>query len=214
MLPTFPSRYWSTIGLPVIFSLAAWSPQIQTGFHVSRPTQVPILTASRYLYGPFTLCGPTFQTVPVPDAVFMTGPTTPAAPQRDRFRLFPFRSPLLWESIFLSFPAGTKMFQFPASAPTISRRRVFNPPGFPIRTSPDQFLFADPRSFSQLTTSFIASGSQGILRSLLFSFSYFSSEYIATFTSQFLLVCLMKLQSHIRNSKKLEFLIIQTIISF
>ena len=104
------------------------------------------------------------------------------------------------------------MFQFPASAPTISRRRVFNPPGFPIRTSPDQFLFADPRSFSQLTTSFIASGSQGILRSLLFSFSYFSSEYIATFTSQFLLVCLMKLQSHIRNSKKLEF-VIQTIIS-
>ena len=86
---------------------------------MSRPTQVPILTASRYLYGPFTLCGPTFQTVPVPDAVFMTGPTTPAAPQRDRFRLFPFRSPLLWESIFLSLPAGTKMFQFPACAPSV-----------------------------------------------------------------------------------------------
>ena len=31
----------------------------------------------------------------------------------------------------------------------------------------------DPRSFSQLTTSFLASGSQGILRSLFFSFSYF-----------------------------------------
>ena len=104
------------------------------------------------------------------------------------------------------------MFQFPASAPTISRRRVFNPPGFPIRTSPDQFLFADPRSFSQLTTSFIASGSQGILRSLLFSFSYFSSEYIATFTSQFLTRLPLKLQSHICNSKKLEF-VIQTIIS-
>ena len=44
VLPTFPSRYWSTIGLPVIFSLAAWSPQIQTGFHVSRPTQVVIST--------------------------------------------------------------------------------------------------------------------------------------------------------------------------
>ena len=118
MLPTFPSRYWYTIGLPEVFSLAAWSPRIQTGFHVSRPTQVPILESPRYLYGPFTLCGPTFQTVPVPDAVFVTGPTTPAAPQRDRFRLFPFRSPLLWESIFLSLPAGTKMFQFPAFAPT------------------------------------------------------------------------------------------------
>ncbi len=39
MLFTFPSRYWSTIGLSVVFSLAGWSPQIQTGFHVSRPTQ-------------------------------------------------------------------------------------------------------------------------------------------------------------------------------
>ena len=30
------------------------------------------------------------------------------------FRLLLFRSPLLQESSFLSFPAGTKMFQFPA----------------------------------------------------------------------------------------------------
>ena len=30
-----------------------------------------------------------------------------------RFGLFPFRSPLLWKSIFLSLPIGTKMFQFP-----------------------------------------------------------------------------------------------------
>ena len=30
------------------------------------------------------------------------------------FRLFPFRSPLLGKSIFLSFPEGTKMFQFPS----------------------------------------------------------------------------------------------------
>ena len=42
MLPTFPSRYWYTIGLLEVFSLAGWSPQIQTGFHVSRPTQVAL----------------------------------------------------------------------------------------------------------------------------------------------------------------------------
>ena len=54
-------------------------------------------------------------------------------------------------------------------------RRAFNPPGSPIRTSPDQFLFADPRGLSQLTTSFFGSGSLGILRSLFFSFS--SNEY-------------------------------------
>ena len=49
--------------------------------------------------------------------------------------------------------------------------------GSPIRTSPDQFLFADPRSFSQLTTSFFAFGSLGILRSLLFSFSSCESHF-------------------------------------
>ena len=35
-------------------------------------------------------------------------------------------------------------------------------PGFPIRTSTDQSLFAAPRSFSQRITSFIASQRQGI----------------------------------------------------
>ena len=32
------------------------------------------------------------------------------------FRLFPVRSPLLWESLLFSFPAGTEMFHFPALA--------------------------------------------------------------------------------------------------
>ena len=53
--------------------------------------------------------------------------------------------------------------------------------GCPIRTSPDHVLFADPRSFSQLTASFFATGSLGILRSLFFSFSV--SESLATFLS-------------------------------
>ena len=38
-----------------------------------------------------------------------------ASPQR-RFGLLPGRSPLLGESFLFSFPAGTKMFQFPALA--------------------------------------------------------------------------------------------------
>ncbi len=35
-------------------------------------------------------------------------------------------------------------------------------PGFPIQISADQFVFANPRSFSQLITSFFASESLGI----------------------------------------------------
>ena len=65
MLPTFPSRYWFTIGLLRVFSLAGWSPRIQTGFHVSRPTQVALLSCSACLYRTLTVCGLTFQTVPV-----------------------------------------------------------------------------------------------------------------------------------------------------
>ena len=65
MLPTFPSRYWFTIGLLRVFSLAGWSPRIQTGFHVSRPTQVALPNCSPYLYRTLTVCGLTFQTVPI-----------------------------------------------------------------------------------------------------------------------------------------------------
>ena len=38
VLFAFPSRYWFTIGRYRVFSLGGWSPHIQTGFHVSRPT--------------------------------------------------------------------------------------------------------------------------------------------------------------------------------
>ena len=69
-----------------------------------------------------------------------------------------------------SFPAGTKMFQFPALAPEMIRWRVFNTPGCPIRKSPDQRSFAPTRSLSQLITSFIASESQGIRHAPFFTF--------------------------------------------
>ena len=69
--------------------------------------------------------------------------------------------------MFLSFPEGTEMFQFPSFALAIRQCRAFNPTGCPIRTSPDLYLFAVPRSFSQLTTSFFASESLGIHLTLL-----------------------------------------------
>src|SRR5690606_603559 len=48
---------------------------------------------------------------------------------------------------------------------------IFNAVGCPIRTSADQSVFASPRSFSQLITSFIASESQGIPHTPLSTFS-------------------------------------------
>ncbi len=38
VLFAFPSRYWFTIGRCRVFSLGGWSPHLQTGFLVSRPT--------------------------------------------------------------------------------------------------------------------------------------------------------------------------------
>ena len=43
-------------------------------------------------------------------------PTTPDTPKCNGFGLFRFRSPLLSESRFLSFPSGTEMVHFPEFA--------------------------------------------------------------------------------------------------
>ena len=97
-------------------------------------------------------------------SAYREGPTTPRRPRAPRFGLIPFRSPLLGESMFLSFPAGTEMFQFPALAPVYPPVTGSIPPGCPIRTRADQFVYADPRALSRLAASFLAAGSQGILR--------------------------------------------------
>src|SRR5512135_2417020 len=39
VLFTFPSRYLFAIGRTRVLRLGGWSPHVQTGFHVSRPTQ-------------------------------------------------------------------------------------------------------------------------------------------------------------------------------
>ena len=69
-----------------------------------------------------------------------------------------------------SFPAGTKMFQFPALASCYARCHSFRMTGCPIRKSSDQRLFAPTQSLSQLITSFIASESQGIRHAPFFTF--------------------------------------------
>ena len=57
--------------------------------------------------------------IPVQILLGSRGPTTPLTPKRQRFGLFRVRSPLLAESQLFSLPAGTKMFQFPAFAPSM-----------------------------------------------------------------------------------------------
>ena len=61
VLPTFRSRYWCAIGRQGVLSLARWTSQIQTRFHVLGPTQVPDRQPSPVAYGTVTRYGRTFQ---------------------------------------------------------------------------------------------------------------------------------------------------------
>jgi hypothetical protein len=102
------------------------------------------------------------------------GPTTPnwqrhqALPPA-RFRLFPFRSPLLRESLLLSFPVGTEMFQFPTfPLPVLCVQTGVTPHDgcwvSPFGHPRINAWSAAPRGFSQPPTSFIGSRRQGIHR--------------------------------------------------
>ena len=76
-----------------------------------------------FAYGALTRCGRPFQTVPLTCRHgTVDGPTTPAgaSPHR-RFGLLRVRSPLLAQSLLLSFPPGTEMFQFPGLASRFNR---------------------------------------------------------------------------------------------
>ena len=95
-----------------------------------------------------------------PTEAYNTEVTTHTGLTSLRFGLFPFRSPLLGESLLISLPAGTEMFHFPAwaSLSLCIQKRIggIHRLGFPIRRSSDHGLLAAPRGLSQLATSFIA----------------------------------------------------------
>ena len=60
VLLIFRSRYWCAIGRQGVFSLAGWTPRIQTRFHVSSPTQGTGSKAFLAAYGTITHYGWTF----------------------------------------------------------------------------------------------------------------------------------------------------------
>jgi hypothetical protein len=63
VLPIFRSRYLFAIGRQGVLSLARWTSQIRTHFHVLGPTQVPDGRLPSVAYGTITRYGRTFQNV-------------------------------------------------------------------------------------------------------------------------------------------------------
>ena len=101
VLFTFPSRYLFTIGRLRVFSLGGWSPHIQTGFHVSRPTHLSSMYA-------FQIRG--------------YHPLWPFFPEHSikhikTFGLIRFRSPLLTESLRFLFLRVLRCFSSPGLLP-------------------------------------------------------------------------------------------------
>ena len=101
-----------------MFSLGGWSPQIPTGFHVSRGTRVPARSRLPFAYRTVTFSGEPFRTLRL-DIRFVTPyeqAPQPRQAEAHRFGLFRVRSPLLTESRLISLPRGTEMVHFPRFA--------------------------------------------------------------------------------------------------
>ena len=110
------------------------------------------------------------------------GPTTPNWQRHQaippvRFRLIPFRSPLLRELLLLSSPRGTEMFQFPRFPLLVLCVRARVTPHDGCRVSPFghprvEAWSAAHRGFSQPPTSFIGIRRQGIHRWLFVAWNF------------------------------------------
>src|ERR1700693_6190093 len=105
-------------------------------------------------YGAFTLYGRTFQNASAGKRLSNSHVAVlqPPPDESGGFRLIRVRSPLLTESLLLSFPRGTEMFQFP--------RWALHTYGFSVQLFRDLGLNARltaPPRLSQSSTPFIAS---------------------------------------------------------
>ena len=161
VLFTFPSRYLCAIGLPVVFSLAGWAPQIPAEFLVFRGTQVPARARPRFRLRGFHPLRPRF---PARSA------TLHASLRRRSYNPARSLTRTVWAAARSLAATGAITLVFfscgylDVSVPRVrpwQQCQVSRSPatGFPIRTPPDLSAFAAPRRFSQLVTSFFASGS-------------------------------------------------------
>ena len=164
VLFTFPSRYLCAIGLPGVLSLGGWCRQIRTGLLRPRPTQGTGWVGASFAYGAVTLCGAPFQA----SSATAASSVSPALQPRPRLDA----DGLGWPPFARRYSGGHSCFPFlrllgcfgSSGSPPQSGMPCLRMAGCPIRTPADLGLLAPPRGLSRPAASFLASGSQGILR--------------------------------------------------
>ena len=97
----------------VLFRLGRWSSQFQAGFLVSDPTQDTPQSLYISPTGPLPSLAVLSRFLRLCTQNLKWSPTTPSP--EARFGLFPFRSPLLWESQLISFPRLLRCFSSPCN---------------------------------------------------------------------------------------------------
>jgi len=133
LLFTFPSRYSFTIGLVWYLALECGHPSLKREFAVSHPIQESLEFILDFAYTIFTFFDYLFHSILL-SAIFRVRVLQPHVKRGLGFSLFARR--LLRESLTISFPPGTKIFQFPDLPPHCKQRShlAFTRRGYPIRT--------------------------------------------------------------------------------
>ena len=104
VLFTFPSQYYALSVTKEYLALEGGPSDFPQGFSCLVVLWILLLPIV-FVYGAFTLYGLTSQTVPLTD--WLTYAVHNPSMHARWFGLLPFRSPLLWESMFLSLPPAT-----------------------------------------------------------------------------------------------------------
>ena len=166
----------------VVFSLLGWSPFLPSGFLVSWRTPDPASLTQYFVYGIFTLFDIPFQVFRLYIMILLTQ----SLPQLH------YIIGLGYSNFARHYSRNHFCFLF------LRVLRCFSSPGSPripiysvydntvlavlsslIRISTDLKIFAPPRSFSQLVTSFFGAMYQGILRKPFVAWSSLSSTRLS-----------------------------------
>ena len=155
------------IGHMVVFSLTGWSPCLPSGFLVSRRTPDSAKPFLVFAYGIVTLFDLPFKTVRLTSQVLYRGPY-PADISVCGLGSSDFARHYFRNRFYFLFLRVLRCFSSPGS-PRIPMCSGYGNATLLalsslIRTSADHRMFAPPRSFSQLATSFFGAIYQGILR--------------------------------------------------